>query len=100
MGGMGLIFTPVLVRCLLGPPGLGPMISTSWTHSYVDVSNTPIGRYTGNSPPASYPPIPTTHSPTNAPPPPSHPLIRAIRDITVASCEKSCSKFSSVSYLL
>ena len=31
--GMGLIFTPVLVRRLLGPPGLsGLMTSTSWTH--------------------------------------------------------------------
>ena len=33
MGGMGLIFMPVLVRCLLGPLGLsGPMTSNSWTH--------------------------------------------------------------------
>ena len=33
MGGMGLIFTPVLVRRLLGPPGLfKPMISISRTH--------------------------------------------------------------------
>ena len=33
MGGMGLIFTPVLMRHLLGPPGLsGPITSTSWTH--------------------------------------------------------------------
>ena len=35
MGGMGLIITPVLVRRLLGPPGLsGPTYdySTSWTH--------------------------------------------------------------------
>ena len=30
MGGMGLLFTPVLVRRLLGPTGLsGPMTSTS-----------------------------------------------------------------------
>ena len=36
MGGMGLIFTPVLVRRLIDPPGLSrPMTSTSWTHSYV-----------------------------------------------------------------
>ena len=35
MGGMALILTPVLVRCLLGPPGLSrPMTSSSWTHSY------------------------------------------------------------------
>ena len=35
MVGMALIFTPVLVRRLLGPPGLSrPMTSSSWTHSY------------------------------------------------------------------
>ena len=35
MGGMGLIFTPVLVRHLLGPLGLsGPMTSTFRTHRY------------------------------------------------------------------
>ena len=34
MGGMDLIFTPVLVRHLLDPPGLcEPMTSTSWIHS-------------------------------------------------------------------
>ena len=33
MGSMGLIFTPVLVRRLLGPTDLsGPMTSTFWTH--------------------------------------------------------------------
>ena len=40
MGGMGLIFTPVLVRRLMGPPGLfRPMNSTSRTHSYSKQSN-------------------------------------------------------------
>ena len=40
MGGMGLIFTPVLVKRLIGPPGLSrPMTSTSWTHSYSKQSN-------------------------------------------------------------
>ena len=35
MKGMGLIFTAVLARCLLGYLGLsGPMTSTSWTHGY------------------------------------------------------------------
>ena len=35
MGGIDLIFTPVLVRRLIGPPGLSrPMTSTSWAHSY------------------------------------------------------------------
>ena len=40
MEGVGLIFTPVLVRCLLRPPVLsGPITSTSWTHSYSKQSN-------------------------------------------------------------
>ena len=35
MAGMGVIFTPLLVRHLLGPLGLsGSMTSTSWIHSY------------------------------------------------------------------
>ena len=35
MGDMGLIFTPVLVRCLLGSVGLsGPITGISWTHRY------------------------------------------------------------------
>ena len=61
MGGMGLIFTPVLVRRLLGPLGLSrPMTSISWTHS-------PIGKY--NPPLAAHlPPPPTPASPTHPPP--------------------------------
>ena len=40
MGGIGLIFTPVLVRSFLGPPGLSrPITGTSWTHSYSKQSN-------------------------------------------------------------
>ena len=66
MEGMGLIFTPLLVRRLIGPPVLSrPMTSTSWTHSYV-LQTVSIGWY--NPSPASHPP---------------HPLIREIRDITV-----------------
>ena len=35
MRGMDLIFIPVLVRRLLGHPGMSrPMTSSSWTHSY------------------------------------------------------------------
>ena len=57
MGGMGLIFIPVLVRHLLGPPGLS--IGLSWTHSYTP--NSPIGWY--NPSPASHlPPPPPTPS--------------------------------------
>ena len=68
---MGLIFTPMLVRCLLGPPGLSRhMTSSSWTHSY---SNSPIGGY--NSPPASLTPTISLLA--------AHPPIFAIRDITV-----------------
>ena len=34
MGGMDLVFTPMLVRRILGPLGLsGSMTSTSWTYS-------------------------------------------------------------------
>ena len=34
MEGMGLILTPVVVRCLLGHLSMfGPMAGTSWTHS-------------------------------------------------------------------
>ena len=65
MRGMGLIFTPVLVRCLLGPPGLsGPMTSTSWTITHPSCLSAP-----------------TTH-PTLLPT--AHPLlIHAICEITV-----------------
>ena len=60
MGDMDLIFTPVLVRHLLGPPGLSwPMTSTSWIH-----------RHSNQSQPTPFP-LPT------------HPLIHAIHDITV-----------------
>ena len=64
MGGMGLIFTPVLVRRLLRPSSL------VWAYDYIALfgliatPNSPIGRY--NPPPASHPPL---HPP--------HPLIHA-----------------------
>ena len=62
---MGLIFTPVLVRCLVGPLGLaGPMTSTSWTH--IATPNSPVGRY---NPPLACHPL--------------HLLICTIRDIPV-----------------
>ena len=68
MEGMGLIFTPVLVTRLLGPPGLlRPMTGTSWTHSYSKQSNWVV------QPVSSFLPTPT----------PAHPLIRVICDITV-----------------
>ena len=73
MGGMGLIFIPVLVRRLLGPLGLsGPMISTLNNH---------IGRY--NPPPAAHPPHPL---------PLAHPLMHLLCDVTVV-----LKKSSSVS---
>ena len=65
MGGMGLIFFPLLVRCLLGPPSFSePMTST---FGLIDALNSLIGRY---SPPlAIHPPLaPTTPSPTYLPP--------------------------------
>ena len=71
MGDMGLIFTRVsetslkaLQSCLGLSPALLGLIATA---------NSPIRRY--NLPLASHPPPPPT--------PPAHPLIRAIRDITV-----------------
>ena len=55
MGGMGLIFIPVLVRRLLGPLGLSrPMTSNSWT--LINTPNHPIKRY--NPAPAAHPPHP------------------------------------------
>ena len=72
---VGLIFTPALMRHLLGPLDFSrPMTSTSWTYSY---SKQPIGRY--NPPLATHPPTPTIYPA----PPPSHPLIHGICDITV-----------------
>ena len=67
MRGMGLIFTPVLVRRPLGPPGLSRVIL-----GLIATPNSPIKRH--NLPLASHPPHPL---------PPVHPLIRAICDITV-----------------
>ena len=61
MGGMGVIFTPVLVRRLIGPPGLSRHLGL------IATPNSPIGWC--NTPPASHPP--------------AHPLICAIRDIKV-----------------
>ena len=61
MGGMGLIFTPVLVRRLIGPPGLlRPMTSTSWTHSYSKQSNWVLWPASGFPPAPTHPPPYTT----------------------------------------
>ena len=66
MGGMGLIFTAMLMKCLLGPPGLSrPMTSISWTH--IATPNSPIGRY--NPLLASHSLQPPTHSPPAQRPP-------------------------------
>ena len=84
MGGMGLIFTPLLVGYLLGPPDLSrPMTSGSWTHSYSKQSNWRVW------PASNFPPTPTTPIPSLLPPPLPKPrsfhppLTRAIHDITV-----------------
>ena len=39
MGGMGLIFTPVLVRRLLGPPGLSRPMNSSGLQAWPPGSN-------------------------------------------------------------
>ena len=76
MGGMDLIFIPVLVRRLLGPLGLsGPMTSTFWTHRFSKRSLLLEGITCLQLPTCPHHPrhpLPSTHS-----------LIRAIRDITV-----------------
>ena len=81
MGDMGLIFTPVLVRCLLGPPGL-PRTMTIVALGFTATPNSPIGRY--NPPPAS-----------RLPPPPPTPSY--VHPLYYSSCEKNCSKSRSVS---
>ena len=63
MRGMGLIFTPVLVRRLLGSPGLSRPITTVALLGFIVTLNSPIGRY--NLPPAAYLPQNLPH--------PSHP---------------------------
>ena len=75
MGSMGLIFIPVLVRCLLGPLGLSGLMMTS-TLELIDAPNSPTGRYN--------PPL-AANLPHHSPHPlsPAHPLIHAICDITV-----------------
>ena len=71
---MGLKFTQLLMRCLLGPLGLsGPIAGASWTHSY---SKQLSGRYI---------PLPSAHNPH---PPPTHSLY-----VLYSSCEKIFPKF-------
>ena len=62
MGGMGLTFTPVLVRCLLGPPGLSEPMRPALL-GFMATPHGPIGRY--GLPPADHPPH-LTHSPLYA----------------------------------
>ena len=56
MGGMGLIFTPVLVRCVLGPLGLSGLMTG--LPGLMDIPNGPIERF--NPSPAAYLPTPPT----------------------------------------
>ena len=63
MGGMGLIFSPVLVRHLSDPSGLsGPITSTSWTPNYSKQSLWKVYLASDS--------------------PPTHPLIHVICDVT------------------
>ena len=56
MGGMGLIFTPMIVGHLLGPPVLSRPITNIF--GFIATLNSPIIRY--NPPLASHPPpLPT-----------------------------------------
>ena len=61
-GGIGLKFSPLVVRHPLGPPGMSePMFGTYWTHA---TPNCPNRVY--NPPPAAYPspPLTPSHLPT------------------------------------
>ena len=63
------VWTPVLVRYLLSPPGMsGPIVAAYWTHSY------------SNSLYRGYNLHPAAHSPS----PPTHLLVCATCDIIVA----------------
>ena len=74
MGGMGLVFIPILVRCPLGFLGSsGIMTSTSWTP--IDTLNSLIGRC--NPPPAVHLSLPSSVLP-------AHLFIHAVSDITAA----------------
>ena len=73
MGGMGLIFTPVLVRHLLGPLGLSGRLGLSLALlGLIATPNSLFERY--NASPVAQP---------SPPPHPTHPLMHAIHDITV-----------------
>ena len=49
---MGLIFTPVLVRRVLGPLGLSGPMTTVALLGLIDVHNSPVGKH--NMPPAAH----------------------------------------------
>ena len=87
MGGFGVIFTPVLVTCLLGHPGLPRLMTRTLGH--MELPNSPVGSF--NPPPAAHPPPPPTLPPSRPPTPYNvHPWY-------YSSCEKSSSKSSSAS---
>ena len=71
MEGMGLKFTPVIVRCLLSPLSMFRSIAGIKLVVLIANPNNPNRGY--NLPPASLPP----------PPPPAQPFICATHDITV-----------------
>ena len=75
MGGMGLIFTPVLARHLLRPSRVLWLVVLG----LIATPNSLIGRY--NLPPASHPP-PTKH------PTPSHPPLYTCNPWYYSGCEK------------
>ena len=59
MEGMGLKFTPLLVRLFLGPPGLSGGLALL---GLIAIVNSPNGRY--NLPPAAHPLSPLSRLPT------------------------------------
>ena len=79
---MGLIFTPVLVRRVLGPLGLSGPVTAVALLGLIGAQNSPVGKH--NLPPAAHlPPPPTPPHPIL----PDHPPTCAICN-NYSSCEK------------
>ena len=91
MENMCHIFTPVVMRHLLGPISMfGPMAGTSWTHSYSKQSYVTKGQF--NLPSAAHPLLPPTPPPRPLLPP--TPLY--VPHMILQWSWKSCSRSSSV----
>ena len=86
---MALIFTPGLVRHLLGPLGLSGLMTN--TLGYMEPPNSRVGSC--NTPPAVYPPPLPNSVPSH------HPTRLYVQSGILQQLWKSCSKSSSASYI-